>query len=126
MKILLKSSLMLIVVGFALILTAMRPSAHQGYDAVNAIDTITVEGSVFLDRPMKLTVAVPERYNTDQSRRYPVIYLLNGHGGDYRTWPRLVPIDSIATRYQAIVVCPSGQAGDADGEFLHQTACTCY
>ncbi len=108
MKILLKSSLMLIVVGFALILTAMRPSAHQGYDAVTAIDTITVEGSVFLDRPMKLTVAVPERYNTDQSRRYPVIYLLNGHGGDYRTWPRLVPIDSIATRYQAIVVCPSG------------------
>ncbi|MDE5723329.1 MAG: esterase family protein [Paramuribaculum sp.] len=80
--------------------------SRQGGATPASVDTITVTGS-YLDRPMKVTVAVPEGYG-DDTTRYPVIYLLNGHGGNYRNWPRLVPVDSIATRYQAVVVCPSG------------------
>ena len=105
MKGLLKSSLAVLALGTVAALTSMAPS-RQGYKTPALVDTITVSGS-YIDRPMKVTVAVPEGYGSDTTR-YPVIYLLNGHGGDYRNWPRLVPVDSIATRYGAVVVCPSG------------------
>ena len=105
MKKLLRSSLALIALGAFAALTSMTVS-RQGGATPASVDTITVTGS-YLDRPMKVTVAVPEGYG-DDTTRYPVIYLLNGHGGNYRNWPRLVPVDSIATRYQAVVVCPSG------------------
>ena len=105
MKGLLQSSLAVLALGTVAALTSMAPS-RQGYKTPALVDTITVSGS-YIDRPMKVTVAVPEGYGSDTTR-YPVIYLLNGHGGDYRNWPRLVPVDSIATRYGAVVVCPSG------------------
>lgn len=105
MKKLLRSSLALIALGAFAALTSMTVSRQSGATPAS-VDTITVTGS-YLDRPMKVTVAVPEGYG-DDTTRYPVIYLLNGHGGNYRNWPRLVPVDSIATRYQAVVVCPSG------------------
>lgn len=105
MKRLLKSSLAVLALGTVAALTSMVPS-RQGDRTQALVDTITVSGS-YIDRPMKVTVAVPEGYGNDTTR-YPVIYLLNGHGGDYRNWPRLVPVDSIATRYGAVVVCPSG------------------
>lgn len=105
MKKLLRSSLALIALGAFAALTSMTVS-RQSSATPASVDTITVTGS-YLDRPMKVTVAVPEGYG-DDTTRYPVIYLLNGHGGNYRNWPRLVPVDSIATRYQAVVVCPSG------------------
>lgn len=105
MKKFLRSSLALIALGAFAALTSMTVSRQSGATPA-PVDTITVTGS-YLDRPMKVTVAVPEGYG-DDTTRYPVIYLLNGHGGNYRNWPRLVPVDSIATRYQAVVVCPSG------------------
>lgn len=105
MKGLIKSSLAVLALGTVAALTSMAPS-RQGDRTPALVDTITVSGS-YIDRPMKVTVAVPEGYGNDTTR-YPVIYLLNGHGGNYRNWPRLVPVDSIATRYGAVVVCPSG------------------
>ncbi|MDE6249271.1 MAG: esterase family protein [Paramuribaculum sp.] len=63
--------------------------------------------STSLPTPMKVTVALPEQYETTDCD-YPVVYLLNGYGGDYRTWPSIINVDSLATRYNCLVVCPSG------------------
>lgn len=63
--------------------------------------------SLSLPRPMKVTVALPDDYEVSE-RNYPVVYLLNGHGGDYRSWPSVINVDSLATRYNCLVVCPSG------------------
>ncbi len=65
-------------------------------------DTLTLP-SPLIPTPMKVTVATP-----GGDGPYPVLYLLNGYGGDYRKWPELVDIDSVARERQMIVVCPSG------------------
>lgn len=65
-------------------------------------DTITLS-SPLLPRPMKVTVARPLGEGP-----FPTLYLLNGHGGDYRAWPRILDIDSVAAARQMVVVCPSG------------------
>lgn len=55
-----------------------------------------------------VTVAVPEYYDTDTSVRFPVVYLLNGHGGDHRSWSGIVDLDSLATAHGIVIVCPAG------------------
>jgi len=81
--------------------SAAATEKHQG-------DTVTVSGK-YIDRPMKVTVVTPESYLQEaDTTRYPVLYLLNGHGGDYRNWSRIVSLDDIADEFGCIIVCPSG------------------
>lgn len=66
--------------------------------------------SRYIVSPAKINVALPEGYDaTDTSKRYPVVYLLNGHGGNNRTWSTILPLDSLATAYETIIVCPDGR-----------------
>lgn len=58
--------------------------------------------------PAKVSVAVPENYSDINTATYPVVYLLNGHGGDHTSWGSFSNLDSLATAYQVILVCPSG------------------
>lgn len=78
--------------------------------ASEQVDTIEV-ATTLIPGPMKCAVVVPERYSAPgDTARYPVVYMLNGHGGDYRSWPSLLPkADSLATLYDVIIVCPDGR-----------------
>ncbi len=59
--------------------------------------------------PAKVTVALPAEYGSQKSLpAYPVIYLLNGHGGDHTSWSKVIDLDSLATVYRTIIVCPAG------------------
>ncbi|MDE6269107.1 MAG: esterase family protein [Muribaculaceae bacterium] len=73
-------------------------------------DTITVETSR-LATPMKVSVILPaQALEKGSTERFPVVYLLNGYSGHYASWPELVPeIDSLATHYGMIFVCPDGR-----------------
>ena len=67
--------------------------------------------AVNIASPMDVKVILPESYATDATKQYPVVYLLNGHGGDEDSWlkfnePRL---DSLASVYDMIMVCPDGR-----------------
>lgn len=37
-----------------------------------------------------------------------MLYLLNGHGGNNNSWNSIVNLDSLATEYSMIIVCPAG------------------
>lgn len=50
----------------------------------------------------------PESYSTKNKKKYPVIYLLHGHGGDYKSWSQLVDLQKLADKYQFLIVCPDG------------------
>lgn len=63
----------------------------------------------FIVSPAKISVALPEGYTADDSRLYPVTYLLNGHGGNHVSWSRIANLDSLATVYNMIIVCPDGR-----------------
>lgn len=71
------------------------------------IDTLKVH-SASMDKEIPVIVIVPE--TTDQSTRFPAIYLLHGHGGDEYNWIHVKPeLLQMADRDGIIVVCPDGE-----------------
>jgi S-formylglutathione hydrolase FrmB len=61
-----------------------------------------------MDRSLHTTVVLPDGYDR-ADKRYPVIYLLHGFGGNHQVWPRIAPIDSFADEFEIIFVCPEGK-----------------
>ncbi len=75
---------------------------------VPAIDTVLLHSpSMGIDK--KSVVVVPSGYNMS-TRRYPVVYMLNGYGGSHQSWLRSTKADlaGIADRYGFILVCVDG------------------
>ena len=74
------------------------------------VDTLVME-SKNLPSAMKTIVVLPESYFAKgDTVHYPVVYLLNGYGGSCINWPSEIEprLDSIASHYGMIFVCPSG------------------
>lgn len=74
-------------------------------------DTVEIL-STKMGRLIKNTIILPSQYFEDESSNvlYPVIYLLNGHGGGYSSWGLIRPdLDYIASELGAIIVCPDGE-----------------
>ncbi len=73
------------------------------------VDTIQVE-SPAMHKSIKCVVVTPDRYASASTERFPVLYLLHGHSGNYRDWISKVPeLTTYADRYGLIIVCPDGQ-----------------
>jgi putative tributyrin esterase len=69
----------------------------------------TVQSSA-MGRPWPAVVLLPPSYETDVGRRFPVIYLLHGAGGDQWSWVRSSAIEQYLRSREVICVCPSGRA----------------
>lgn len=55
-------------------------------------------------------VILPDNYNSSISKKYPVIYLLHGHGGNERSMLNIKPnLPRLATQHEVIFVCPDGK-----------------
>lgn len=52
-------------------------------------------------------IILPDSYS-QSDRRYPVLYLLHGHGGDYQNWVTETAVARLADQYNIIVVTPDG------------------
>lgn len=76
--------------------------------SVYAQDSVVSVHSNKMGRDIKNTVIVPRDYVKEKS--YPVLYLLNGHGGNNTSWSEIKKtlVDEV-TKYQLIIVCPDGQ-----------------
>lgn len=76
--------------------------------SVYAQDSVVSVHSNKMGRDIKNTVIVPRDYAKEKS--YPVLYLLNGHGGNNTSWSEIKKtlVDEV-TKYQLIIVCPDGQ-----------------
>jgi S-formylglutathione hydrolase FrmB len=63
-----------------------------------------------MDKNIKNVVILPDGYNT-ANKKYPVLYLLHGHGGKYDSWITSTKknLPEEATKWQMIIVCPDGQ-----------------
>lgn len=72
-----------------------------------SVDTIAVP-SASMKRTIKTVIVRPNSY-TDNSKKFPVVYLLHGAGGSYSNWILKVPhIQQLADEHQLIIVCPDG------------------
>jgi len=63
--------------------------------------------SAALGKPMKYRVLLPEGYDKTL-RRYPVLYLLHGLGGDYTDWTTRTNVADYTRPLGLIVVMPDG------------------
>lgn len=71
------------------------------------IDTISVFSDKMQDE-VKNLVILPEGY--EKTKEYPVLYLLHGYGGNFKTWvgiKRSLPEE--ASKLNMIIVCPDGK-----------------
>ncbi|UZD23281.1 alpha/beta hydrolase family protein [Algoriphagus halophytocola] len=78
-------------------------------NAEASVDTVTTY-SASMKKEIKALVITPDSY--DESKDYPVVYLLHGFSGNYKDWFTKVPsIESYANRYELIIVTPDGNFG---------------
>jgi S-formylglutathione hydrolase FrmB len=71
------------------------------------VDTIAIYSNS-MHRAIKTVVISPSSYK-DNSKSFPVLYLLHGAFGSYSNWISKVPhIQQLADQYQMMIVCPDG------------------
>lgn len=72
------------------------------------VDSLSVFSPSMHKRVSNLVI-LPKGYDPDAGNRYPVIYLLHGHGGKPSSWLDVKPeLPQIATEQGFIAVCPDG------------------
>ncbi len=73
------------------------------------VDTVEVK-SAAMNAAFKCVVVLPAGYDENVRERYPVVYLLHGHGGRYNSWIKLKPeLPQIASQRGMIFVCPDAK-----------------
>ena len=75
---------------------------------VNAAIVDTVDTySASMKKTIKAVVITPDNY--PNATALPVVYLLNGYSGNYRSWiAGAKGIETAVDLYQIIIVCPDG------------------
>lgn len=77
---------------------------------VNKIQAVVPVKSVKMKRVINNTVVVPKAYlAAGDETRYPVVYLLHGHGDVHSSWASRFDLKQAADQYGIIFVCPDGQ-----------------
>ena len=78
--------------------------------SAGTVDTIQIQ-SMHLKKSTKVVVIQPSSSNS-LHEKYPVIYLLHGHGGNYAQWSEISPqLAKTADDLKIIFVCPDGGIG---------------
>jgi S-formylglutathione hydrolase FrmB len=73
----------------------------------STVDTIVVY-STSMKKNIKTCVIVPEGYHKN-GKTYPVLYLLHGYSGNYKSWVNDFPITKeLSDLYKMIIVSPDG------------------
>lgn len=70
-------------------------------------DTLEIKADGYLPQAMNVTVITPDSPKPEKG--YPVVYLLNGYGGDNTSWGTIRPdLGDLADSYGMVLVMPSG------------------
>lgn len=73
-------------------------------------DTIAISTTYVSPAPVKAVVITPDAADTYPAAQFPTVYLLNGFGGDHRSWSIICPeLTTMADRYAMILVMPDGR-----------------
>lgn len=75
-----------------------------------SVDTITVFSNA-MQKTIKCVVISPSNYKKS-SKKYPVLYLLHGYGGNYARWINVAPqLKDQVDALQLLIVCPDAGYG---------------
>ncbi|MCW3467516.1 alpha/beta hydrolase [Chitinophaga nivalis] len=89
-------------------------------------DTVAIYSNA-MHTSYKCVVITPDAAGKG-TQRFPVVYLLHGHGGNYANWINKVPaLQELAESFGCIIVCPDGAVGSwyvdspVDSAFRYET-----
>jgi len=93
---------------YALALLATIAVANLAAHAQRAsVETIQFQ-SKLINATLPYHVILPPGYRASATTRYPVLYLLHGHGGHYTDWLTRTNVADYAGQYHMIIVTPEG------------------
>ena len=72
-----------------------------------SVETIQFQGKL-INATLPYNVILPPGYRVAATTRYPVLYLLHGHGGHYTDWLTRTNVADYAAQYRMIIVMPEG------------------
>jgi S-formylglutathione hydrolase FrmB len=72
-----------------------------------SVQTIQFQ-SKLINATLPYNVILPPGYRAAATTRYPVLYLLHGHGGHYTDWLTRTNVADYAAQYRMIIVMPEG------------------
>ena len=95
------------------VLALLATLAAFYYYRVNAVRIETVDlHSQMTGIDLPYSVVLPRGYGLFIARKkYPVLYLLHGHGGDHSSWIGNTSLATYATKFEMIIVTPEGKDG---------------
>lgn len=106
------------------IVAAMLFSAIYSAQAAK-VDTVKTYSNA-MHKTIKAVVITPNNYKPD--KKYPVLYILHGYGGNYAGWVDDFPVvKPIADRYDMIMVCADGAVSSwyfdspVDNNWMYET-----
>jgi len=71
------------------------------------VDTLMIHSQA-MNKKIPNIVISPKQYQ-ENGKGFPVLYLLHGAGGNYKTWLNMVPqLKDYADRNQLLIICPDG------------------
>ncbi len=88
------------------VLCLLALSLVAGPVVAGELRTDTIESRA-ISQAVKLNVLLPDGYDDHPARRYPVVYLLHGYGGNYAEWQR-VGVEVESKGLPVIVAMPEG------------------
>ena len=67
--------------------------------------------SASMNKDIEVIVVLPQSYEKNKDKRYPVIYLLHGFGGNHTSWilKTKPTLHKVASKNNIIFVCPNGE-----------------
>ncbi len=88
---------------------SLQSGVQEKEKASPSVQTILTHSKA-MGKNVATLVVLPDSYFKDGDKtRYPVVYLLHGHGGNHRSWIGLRPdIQKLSSEYGIIFVCPDG------------------
>ena len=91
-------------IGFLLLMIPISAGIFAG-----TVDTVQTY-SPSMKKNITSVIVKPGSYTSN--KKYPVVYLLHGYGGNQTDWIKNAPVISLyADQYNIIIVCPDGNVG---------------
>lgn len=69
-------------------------------------DTVSIHSNS-MGKDLPCLIVLPDEYFVN-AKRFPVVYLLHGYGGNYLNWSEHTNLGNYADSYNIIITCPEG------------------
>jgi len=92
---------------FVLALFVIAAASGYAHAQRASVETIQFQ-SKLVNATLPYNVILPPDYRASRTTRYPVLYLLHGHGGHYTDWLTRTNVADYAAQYRIIIVMPEG------------------